>query len=244
MVRGFFLPLVCGALLAVSNIANAAPDDYQVLLIGNSHSSKNDLPDLIEYLIEIGHPDAAVYVDVAPRWVFLAERIGDKVTQKTLESRQWTHVVLQAQKYSSSGKYYYPTSAAEEWIRRIKTLNARPILFPEWPREGNSEEGPRVHALHMSIAEREPACVAPMGLAWQTVIDENPDLRLHARDGNHSNKNGVLLTALVLYQTITGEAADELPDISKGRIDPEVQKVLRIAASNAHRTLPGCPDTP
>jgi len=235
---------LCSVLLALSLSAQSGQDTFEVLLIGNSHSSKNDLPDLIEHLIEIGHPDAAVYVDAAPRWVFLAERIGDKVTQKKLESRQWTHVVLQAQKYSSSGKYDYPTSAAEEWIRRTKTLVAQPILFPEWPREGNAEEGPRVHALHMGIAEREPACVMPIGLAWQIVVDENPEVRLYNRDGNHSNKNGALLTAFVLYQAITGKPADELPDISKGRIDPEVQTVLRTAASNAHRMLPACPDTP
>ncbi len=52
MVRSLYLTFVCGALLAVGNIANAAPDDYQVLLIGNSHSSKKDLPDLVENLIE------------------------------------------------------------------------------------------------------------------------------------------------------------------------------------------------
>ena len=202
------------------------------------------MPELVENLIEVGQPDSTVAVNNAPRWVFLAERIGDKVTQKTLESRPWTHVVLQAQKYSSSGQYYYPTDAAEEWIRRIRIIEAEPILFPEWPRMGNSEEGPRVHGLHMGIAEREPACVAPMGLAWQIVIDEHPEIMLYDRDSNHSNKNGAFLAALVLYQSITGRSANELPDISRGRVKAEVQKVLRFAASNAHRALPGCPDTP
>ena len=243
MLRILFPTVVCGALLAASEVADAAPEEFQVLLIGNSHSSKNDLPDLIATLIEIGHPDANVYVDAAPRWVFLAERIGDKVTQEALESRAWTQVVLQAQKYSSSGRYFYPTDAAEEWLRRIKQLHAEPILFPEWPRADNAEEGPRVHALHMGIAQREPACVAPMGLAWQIVIDENPEIRLHARDGNHSTKAGALLAAYVLYQAITGDAAAELPDIERVKIDAEVQKVLRTAASNAHRTLLSCPDT-
>jgi len=235
---------LCSVLLALSLSAQSGQDTFEVLLIGNSHSSKNDLPDLIERLIEIGHPDAVVHVDTAPRWVFLAERIGDKVTQEILESRQWTHVVLQAQKYSSSGKYYYPTGAAEEWIRRVRRVNAEPVLFPEWPRKGNAEEGPRVHALHMGIAQREPACVMPIGLAWQIVIDENPEVRLYNRDGNHSNKNGALLTAFVLYQTVTGKPAENLPEIPRLRIDAEDQRLLRTAASNAHRALPACPDIP
>jgi hypothetical protein len=235
---------LCSVLLALSLSAQSGQDTFEVLLIGNSHSARNNLPDLIEDLIEVGHPNATVNIDNAPRWVFLAERIGDKVTQKSLESRPWTHVVLQAQKYSSSGRYFYPTDAAEEWIRRIRILDAEPVLFPEWPREGNTEEGPRVHGLHMGIAEREPACIAPMGLAWQIVRDENPEIKLYARDGNHSNKTGALLAALVLYETITGQPADELPDIAKSRIKSEVQSTLRSAASNAHRALPACPDTP
>jgi hypothetical protein len=244
VVRACYCAAVCAALLTGLPLAESRADEFQVLLIGNSHSARNNVPDLIENLIEVGQPGAIVHVDNAPRWVFLAERIGDKVTQKSLESRPWTHVVLQAQKYSSSGRYYYPTDAAEEWIRRVRKLDAEPVLFPEWPRKGNAEEGPRVHGLHMGIAEREPACVAPMGLAWQIVRDDNPEIQLYARDGNHSNRAGALLAALVLYQAITGRPADELPDISKGRIDPEVQSILRAAASNAHRALPACPDTP
>ncbi len=80
-------------------------------------------------------------------------------------------------------------------------------------------------------------------LAWQTVIDKNPNIELHTRDGNHSSKNGALLTAFVLYQTITGQPADALPDISKGRVNPAAQRVLRTAARDAERTLPACPST-
>jgi len=223
--------------------AAAAQDAFRVLLIGNSHSSGNDLPDLVAQLVQQGYPQAEVFVDTAPRWAFLAERLDDDATQKKLESRPWTHIVLQAQKYSSSGRYSYPTDAAEEWIRRVRAHNATPILFPEWAREGNNEEGPRIYGLHMSIASREPACVAPVGFAWQTVHDEYPDLKLHARDGNHSNRNGALLTAYVLYQTITGKPATELADMTRPKVDDDIQRILRSAANVAHRLPNGCTDT-
>lgn len=224
--------------------AKVTSGDIRVLLIGNSHSSKNDLPELLASLIREAHQNTVVHAEAAPRWAFLADRIGDNVTQKTLESGRWTHVVLQAQKYSTSGRYYYPTDAAEEWIRRVKLRGSVPILFPEWARRGNSEEGARVHALHMSIASREPACVAPVGYAWQVALDADRRLRLHASDGNHAGRKGALLTAYVLYQAITDQPAEALPYIKSAKVDAISQEALRAAASEAYRTVPGCHNDP
>jgi diadenosine tetraphosphate (Ap4A) HIT family hydrolase len=231
--------ILFAALLAFSS--NAQPVEFQILLIGNSHSSKNDLPELIQTLIEQAQPGTTVHVHAVPRWGFLADRLIDKVTQKTLDAKAWTHVILQAQKYSSSGRYYYPTDAAEEWIRRVRQSGATPILFPEWARRGNNEEGQRIYELHLQIAARESACVAPVGFAWQLAQLANPSIRLHARDGNHSNANGALLTAFVLYQAITGDPATDLPDIGSVKTDADIQKLLRESASEAHSAKPGCP---
>lgn len=209
----------------------AALQDYQILFMGNSHSSFNGLPGLVTTLIEAGSPGTTTYQAVAPGYRFLAERIGDDVTQQLLQSRTWTHVILQAQKYSTTGLYTYPTDAAETWIRRAKLQNARPVLFPEWPRRGNTEEGQRVHDLHLEISAREPACVAPVGLAWDSAIESYPGMDLHATDGNHSNLTGALLTAYVFYQVITTQPAAELPNIQGINVSPEVQQNLRELAT-------------
>jgi hypothetical protein len=92
--------------------------DYEILLIGNSHSSRNNLPGLLAILIETGLPSKTVHARTAPGWGFLVVHLQDNKTQKLLQSQTWTHVILQAQKYSSSGRYFYPTTAAEELIRR------------------------------------------------------------------------------------------------------------------------------
>lgn len=205
---------------------------YEILFMGNSHSAYHDLPDLLATLIEAGIPGTAADADLAPGYRFLVDRLNDGVSLEKLDSREWTHVVLQAQKYSTTGRYYYPTDAAEEWIRRVTARNAIPILFPEWPRRGNTEEGPRVHQLHLQIAAREPACVAPIGLAWEQSLARNPSIRLHAADGNHSNSNGALLTAYVLYEVITGHPAARVPYIDELKAGEEVQLKLREVAGS------------
>jgi len=214
---------------------------YEILFIGNSHSSSNNLPQLVTTLIEHGLPGTSANSIVAPGWRFLSERLEDGTTQQVLQGHVWTHVILQAQKYSSSGRYHYPTDAAEEWIRRIRKLNAIPVMFPEWPRKGNLEEGQRVHLLHRQIAGREPACVAPVGLAWDLARVRLEPLNLYAADGNHSNLNGALLSAFVLYQSITQRSAEGLTYIKSIKVPAETQMALQeIAASVASESMSSC----
>ncbi len=217
----------------------APPANYQLLFIGNSHSSANGLPRLLKTLIEHGLPGSSVEAKTAPGWAYLSEHLENGSTQKVLLSRDWTHVILQAQKYSTTGRYSYPTDAAEEWIRRARKQNAIPILFPEWPRRGNLEEGRRIHTLHVEIAARESACVAPVGLAWDEARVRYPALRLYASDGNHSNLTGALLTAFVLYQVITRSEAVELPYIESINVPEDVQLKLSEVATTVRRQVPG-----
>ena len=235
VLQALILTLMLASKLATGqpNFSEAGPsaERYEILFMGNSHSAANGLPELLTKLIEAGLPNATAKADLAPGWKFLVDRLDDGVSEQMLNSRPWTHVILQAQKYSSSGQYFYPTTAAEEWIRRAKARNALPVMFPEWPRRGNTEEGPRVHQLHLDIASRQPACVAPIGLSWEVSLLENPDTILHAPDGNHSSLNGAALTAYVLYEVITGRPASELPDVFSLGVNANIQKSFRQIAS-------------
>jgi hypothetical protein len=188
----------------------------------------------------LGQPDKSILVQVAPRSVFLVERLNDEVSGQTLASRHWTHVILQAQKYSTSGSFSYPTTAAEHWIRGSKELGATPIMFPEHPRKGNSWEGQTLWELHSGIAARENTCVAPVGLVWDEVLFRDPFLRLHQADGNHATEKGHLLTALVFYQIITGQPVESLPGLSGFGIDAATEQLMRESVSSLLFTYPPC----
>lgn len=218
--------------------------DVEILLIGNSHSSGGDLPEALATVVAAQLPGKSVNVYAVPRWNFLSERLDDGITQETLAARPWTHVVLQAQKYSTTGRYSYPTDAAREWIRRVRQIDAVPVLFPEWPRRRHLEEGPRIYALHREIAAQEPACVAPVGSAWEQVLQADNPIRLHRPDGNHANRNGGLLTAYVLAGTVTGLPLAAIGNLENVRVDTRTQAVLRAAADAALRALPPCPGPP
>ena len=110
-------------------------------------------------------------------------------------------------------------------------------MFPEWPRL-RIDETQRIYDLHVSIAQAEPACVAPIGQAWDLARARDPTLTLHAADGNHSAPAGAFLAALMLYATITGQSPLDLPALPQYPINSSMQRALREVAAETAQTIP------
>lgn len=219
-------------------IDNSGATAYKVLLMGNSHAS--GLMPVLEQLLLLGQPTKSIEVRLShdPGW--LADRVNDGFSEQMLESDSWTHVVLQGQKYSTTGVVEYPTTAAQYWIRGAKLQGATSILFPEHPRQGNDWEGQALWDLHSEIATRENSCVAPVGLTWDEVIFRDPTLALHLPDGNHADDAGLLLTALVFYPIITGESVDTLPGLGSFGIDAATEQIMKSSVSSLLFTYQAC----
>lgn len=236
------------AMPAPAPAAPAAPmaADITVLMMGNSHTSVNQLPDTLATMLRAGNPGKTVAVTVAPGSMFLDERLAHGPSVALLRGQRWSHVVLQAQKYSTSGSRSYSTAEAEQLIRLARASGAVPVMFPEWARLGVGETE-TIYDLHVSIAVAEPACVAPIGQAWDRALAKYPTLTLHASDGNHSAPAGAFLAALVLYSTLTGRAPAALPALARSGVDEATQAQLRsIAAETIEVVAPRktCPKDP
>jgi hypothetical protein len=223
-----------------------ASADIRLLFMGNSHTSSNDLTGMVADMVRAARPGRTVASAEAPGWMFLEERVNDSASLNLLRSQNWTVVVLQAQKYSTSGQFTYSTAEAEQLIRFARQQQAVPIMFPEWPRRDVAETQ-RIYDLHVSIAQEETACVAPVGQAWDLSLSRHPSLALHAADGNHSNPAGAFLAALILFATITGNSPASLPDFPQFSVDVATQALLRAVADETVRGLPPrgfCPSDP
>jgi hypothetical protein len=220
---------------------NRYVDSYKILIFGNSHVRSHNLPGLLHDLIIAGRPKVKVEQTVAGGGSYLDERLHNKVDLLLLQSNAWTHVILQGQKYSTSGLYSYPIDSSIIWLRAAKAQKATPVLFPEHGQRGNNTEGARVHALHQSIVAAEPGCLAPVGLAWDNMRLHTPPMQLHDADGNHAALAGTFLTALVFYQSITGNNAELLPFLPKITLPEPQQRLLRQIAAATLQQHPACP---
>lgn len=220
--------------------------DVPMLFMGNSHSSLNDLQGTIEAMVGAARPDESVEAVEAPGWMFLEDRYRDAASMQVLRAQDWAFVVLQAQKYSTTGCCVYSTTEAEALIRAARAQHAVPILFPEWPREG-VDETMTIYDVHVSIAQQEPACVAPIGQAWDLSLERHPGLVLHADDGNHSSASGAFLAALILSATMTGASPLDMPALGGFGVGAEAQALLRQVAADTVAAWPPrqwCPDDP
>lgn len=222
-----------------------AAADVAVLMMGNSHTVVASLPARLQAVLQVGLPGRSVLVVASPSNGFLDDHLRDPQTLALLSARRWQAVVLQAQKYSSTGQFNYSTAEAKELVRLSRGRGAVPVLFPEWARR-NVDEVDRIWALHSGIAASEPACVAPVPQAWASALAAQPALPLHHSDGNHAADTGAQLTAMVLAATITGLSPLTLADVPGGG-DAILQQRLREAAAAAmamHGARASCPADP
>ena len=220
--------------------------DINLLFMGNSHTQYHFVPDQVAMMVRAAKPGRTVAVTLAPGSMFLDEHVVNPGTTELLDRRRWSFVVLQAQRYSSSGQFFYPIGGAVELVGKARASGAVPVMFPEWPRRGVNETQ-RIFDLHVSIAQSAPACVAPVPQAWDLSLARHPTLFLHDDDGNHSNPRGAFLASLVIATTITGVPPDTLPTLAIDGVDPEQQAMLRrIAAETvlAYNPRQYCPADP
>lgn len=243
IITALFLA-ACGGGGSEDSTQSAAPPapppvnaDIGMLFMGNSHTIVNNVDGMVTEMVRAVRPNRSVASLVAPGLMFLDERLRDVGSVNLLTRQSWSFVVLQAQKYSTSGQFEYSTAAAEEFIRLSRRSNAVPIMFPEWPQRG-IDETMRIYNLHVSIAQRETACVAPIGQAWDLSLARHPVLELHAADGNHSNPAGAFLAALILFSTITGMSPADLPPMPQFTVDVDTQALLRAIAAETVQTWP------
>lgn len=203
-------------------------DELRVLFIGNSHSAP--IPRLLTKLFRKHQPKTKTKIQTARSFGFLVDHAKVPATRKLIQSGEWDYVVLQAQKYSTSGKYTYPTDGAIQLSELANQAGAKIIMYPEWSRAGVPDEYIRIKDIHNAIARQTGAQVAPIGEAWQEAGKSLDPKRLYAPDGNHATEKGSYLNACVFYSMITKQR----PASKKGSSSAET-RVLENAAWTAYQ---------
>lgn len=216
---------------------NRELSNYNILILGNSHVS--GVESLLKKIFSHGAANKTVNIKTR-QGLFLDTIVNDENIIDTLQNNQWTHVILQGQKYSQSQSVLYPVGATITWIQRVKAIGATPILFPEHPLAYKPKDAIYVHDIHTGIAEQQYSCVAPVGLTWNQVLAISPGLKVHQADGNHATQLGASLSSLVLYETITGESADLLTYTDTLPGDAATQALFGQVTSQAIIDNPPC----
>jgi hypothetical protein len=222
-------------------VAEEGPPYFRILFVGNSHTSMHDLPALVGYMIRHRQPKKSVYTQILSV-SFLEDLADNPVAREQLESKPWTHVVLQAQKISMSGRFEYSRTEGIEFAKLAKGRGATVNFYPEWGLAGAAGDGSKQEAVYREMARDAGVGVAPVAKAWDHALVGRPEMKLHSDDGNHQSRLGAFLTACVLFAQITGESPAEpsvYPDQEVGEKDREyLAGVAARAMADEKRTAP------
>ena len=214
----FRLALVCVIWLSTMPAAQAAESDaagaMRVLFIGNSYTSVNNLPGMVQALAVAAKENRRFeFVAVTPGGWSLQQHLDEEKSEapKKIAEGKWDFVVLQDQ---SQMPLVYPKVTLDyggKFGALIKEHKATPLLYMTWARENQSENQAPITKTYTELAKSLECPIAPVGLAWQAARAERKDLVLYNADKSHPSAAGTYLAACVFYATIYGKSPEALP---------------------------------
>ncbi|MFP2904365.1 SGNH/GDSL hydrolase family protein [Pyxidicoccus sp. 3LFB2] len=210
----------------------AAPAATRVLFIGNSYIYYNNLPRVLEALAASASPPERVETrGVLIGSARLKTHWDDGKAVAAIREGGWSHVVLQEQSTLGilllDGRHHIndPERLLFPYARRFhdeaKQRGARTVLALTWSRRHAPEAQVRLNQAYFSLGRELGATVTPIGLAWQIVREQHPDIALYVDDGSHPSPAGTYLAACTLYATLFGRSPEGLTSTVRGVAIPD-----------------------
>ena len=211
-------------LLTVISINNLfAQDTLRVLFLGNSYTSYNNLPQLVQSLS--GSAGKTLIIDSnMPGGMTVSGHVNDATSIAKISQGNWDYVVIQEQSQIPSIDYYryndmYPAMTSLKLLIEQYNPCAKIITYMTWGRRfGGQQCDPTntycspvfVDFNHMQdsltsayteISDILNIQCAPVGVTWQNVLNDTT-LILHSNDNSHPNIDGSYVAALSIYSSI------------------------------------------
>jgi len=184
--------------------AAPVPDDrLRVLFIGNSYTYVNDLPFQIQQVAASAGAEMPLeVVSITPGGMTLEHHWTSGAARRLIRQGGWTHVVLQEQ----STRPIDDPATFHEYARlfdeEIDRVGAQTVFYLTWARQHRPTSQDSLSHQYLAAGEALGARVAPVGIAWQRALREDPNLVLHYEDRSHPEPIGTYLAALVFSATL------------------------------------------
>jgi len=174
----------------------------RILFIGNSYTSRHQLPRLIADLAAAVDPAMVIEpVAIVAGGASLRRHWNAGAAQKALAASRWDFVVLQEQStlpVKNPQRYH---ENVRLFAAEVAKHGAALALYLTWSRQGVSTQAQITRAVE-EIAAEVRARVVPVGPAWQRALRERPDVPLYLDDGSHPTAAGAYLSACVFVAAL------------------------------------------
>lgn len=212
-------------------LVTSIPTPRAVLLIGNSFTYYNGGIDLhLAMLAASASPPVPLEVEsqTTPSQT-LRGHFEDRETARVLVRRNWDVVVLQGASYEpvdsgARGEFFEFARILDSEIDKI---GAQTAFFMTWAWQFRPGMASRLRDAYVKQGNESHALVVPVGLAWERVQEERPDIQLFS-DLKHSSLEGTYLAACVFYSALLGRSPEGL-SYQAGIDDSVARDLQRIA---------------
>ena len=185
-------------LVATDAMTPRGSQSTRILFIGNSYTTRNQLPRLLVDLAAAA--ERPTQVDVATIFAggaSLRRHWNAGIAQKTLATSTWNYVVLQEQStlpVKNPQRYH---ENVRLFATEVAKHGARIALYLTWSRQRVPQTQDQITRAVEDIAAEIGARIVPVGPAWHAATREDPSLMLYEDDGSHPTAAGSYLAACV-----------------------------------------------
>lgn len=211
------IPVAPTPLLPTPTMSSTA----RVLFVGNSLTFANDLPEVFAELARSGGLEVEVDMSAQAGWT-CSDHATSAVTFDKIEQQDWDFVILQEQSTLpalADQREEQMVPAVRLLDEKIREGGANTVLFMTWGRRDGqpgaglgdfAEMQAHLQAGYTVVANELDIRVAPVGVAWQHALAQDPQLGLWQQDGLHPAQEGTYLSACVFYAVLFQQSPEGL----------------------------------
>ena len=220
--------------MALPTRAEKAEDPLRVLFIGNSQTSRNELPKLVERFslaAGVDRPVVSKRITLGGESFYRhSERRDEGAPIQVIGREPWDFVVLQENtRVAVAGRE--TLIYAGRLVRAVREAGAEPLFYMTWAYRDEPEMQPAISRTYFQLGTRLKVPVAPVGEAFRRTRKAAPEIRLFETDGSHPSPEGSYLAASVLFAKLYGRSPVGVPL----EIPGQGAKVAEISSQVAER---------
>jgi PKD repeat protein len=208
-----------------------AQNTLSVLFIGNSYTSYNNLPQLVQSLSTSAGKTLNIDSSM-PGGYLMSSHLNDATTFAKISQGNWDYVVLQEQSQIPTIDFYrdndmYPAMTNLKALIEQYNPCAKIITYMTWGRRyGGQQCDPSgtycspvfdnfnqmqnsLTSAYLEISEQLNVQCAPVGVVWQNILNNSTHV-LHSGDNSHPNMDGSYVAACTIFSSIWKQGASGL----------------------------------
>ena len=218
-----------------------AAKNLRVLFIGNSLTSANDLPLIVQALAKAAGKSMDVE-SVILGGANLEDHWNDGAAQRAIARQNWSVVVMQQGPSSLPESRVLLRKWTKTYAELIRKAHARPALYMVWPELERNAFFDDVRDSYSLAASDVDGIFLPAGEAFRAAWRRDPRAPLYASDGFHPSVAGSYAAALSIYGVLYRRDPQGLParlELSNGQVVAVPQalaELLQDAATEANQT--------